>query len=65
MTTAQLTRRLEQLEARRRPGALFVCWCALANGRANLPPGEHRGGCPALTAGDGDKVLVLRYEDHD
>lgn len=61
MTTTQLARRLERIEARRNPGVLYVCWCAHRNGRENTP--EHDPGCPALTAGDNDTVLVIRYED--
>jgi len=64
VTTATLTRRLERIEAARRPAArLLVCRCATANGRENLPSGEHLPDCPARTAGDGDHVIVVRYAD--
>ena len=64
MTPTNLARRLAQLEAARRPAArLWVCRCATANGRENLPHGEHRADCPALTAGPHDNVIVVRYAE--
>ena len=63
MTPTNLAKRLAQLEAARRPAALlWVCRCATANGRENLPSGEHLPDCPALVAGPADRVLVVRYD---
>ena len=62
--TTNLARRLAQLEAARRPAALlWVCRCATANGRENLPSGVHLPGCPAAAAGPADRVIVVRYDD--
>ena len=62
MTTATLTRRLERIEAARRPAArLLVCGCATHNGRENLPSGEHLPDCPAAAAGPADRVIVVCY----
>jgi len=64
MTSKTLARRLDALElARRGPARLVVCRCATANRRENLPSGEHLPDCPARTAGDGDNLVIVRYED--
>ena len=64
MTKANgLARRVSSIEARRNPGAMYVCWCAHRNDRENTP--EHDPDCPAATPGDNDTVLVLRWEDDD
>ncbi|MFZ2358732.1 MAG: hypothetical protein WA040_05255 [Anaerolineae bacterium] len=64
MTPTNLARRLAQLEAARRPAALlWVCRCATANMRENLPSGEHLPDCPALVAGPHDNVIVVRYAE--
>ena len=63
MTPTNLARRLAQLEAARRPAALlWVCRCATANMRENLPSGVHLPGCPALTAGPHDNLVIVRYD---
>lgn len=64
MTPTNLAKRLERIEAARRPaGRLCVCRCATHNGRENLPSGEHLPDCPVLTAGPGDSVIRVLYED--
>ena len=62
MTITNLARRLDAIQARR-PARLLVCCCAMHNGRENLPRGEHLPDCPARAAGDGDNVIVVRYDD--
>ena len=55
MTPTNLAKRLDAIEARRRPaGRVFVCRCG---------PGEHKPDCPARTAGDGDHVIRVLYAD--
>ena len=56
MTTAQLAKRLDAIEARRQPPAqIYICWC---------PEDEkHRPDCPAAGAGDGDHIVWVTYED--
>ena len=62
MTPTNLAKRLERIEAARRPaGRLCVCRCATANGRENLPRGEHLPDCPAAAAGPADRVIVVTY----
>ena len=61
MTPKAIDGRLARLEAVKRRGKLLVCRCATHNGRRNLPPGEHLGDCPALTAAPRDTVLTVRY----
>ncbi len=64
VTIKTLSTRLERIEAARRPaGRLVVCSCATANRRENLPSGVHLPDCPARTAGDGDNLVIVRYED--
>lgn len=61
--TTNLARRIAQLEARRPAGKLLVCGCAMHNLRVNLEDGQHLPGCPVLTAGPHDHVVIVRYED--
>lgn len=64
MTPTNLAKRLERIEAARRPAArLVVCSCATVNLRENLPRGEHLPDCPAAAAGPHDNVIVVRYAE--
>ena len=61
MPAKATSRRLAQLEAKTARGKLLVCRCATLAGRRNLPPGEHLGDCPALTAAARDVVIRVTY----
>ena len=64
MTAKQIDARLAALEKRDAPPArLLVCSCGLANGRENLPDGQHNPDCPVLDAGPRDNVVIVRYAD--
>jgi len=52
MTTAQLTRRVGNLEAARPAGRLLMCVC-------QMPGGEHKAGCAAHTASEADELVII------
>ena len=54
-------RRLSRLELQRNPPpprAVVVCFCG-----TRRSDGKHDADCPALSAGDGDNVVLVRYGD--
>jgi hypothetical protein len=67
MTHKTLTKRLERIEARRRPAArVVVCWCSLADGQ-HLPDCPAAGAPgPVVTIGGAARdvvVLAVHYEE--
>ncbi len=56
MSIAQLSRRVGNLEAAARPaGRLLHCVC-------QMPGGEHKATCPALTATEADELVIIEIE---